>query len=166
MYFINQAYHFNHPPFCQHIIFLALHFLSHLDHSLIAFTILALYRLLDTPTSESNPPWPKETNIAVDKMPRRQNVTVTKWSGAKFVGKHRIDCVVTKPFSFPPGTKRESFITWLTINIVLFTTIYFLRPNKLECLCLVGFSSLVYCLWARPSGAYPRVEHLKGGPLS
>ena len=43
----------------------------------------------------------------------------------------------------------------------------FLRPqftnfyNKLECLSLVGLSSLVYCLWVRP-GPYPRVEHLKG----
>jgi hypothetical protein len=32
--------------------------------------------------------------------------------------------------------------------------------NKIECLCLASFSSLVLCLWVRP-GAYPRGQHLK-----
>jgi hypothetical protein len=36
--------------------------------------------------------------------------------------------------------------------------------NKLECLSLSRFSSLVLCLWVRPE-AYPRVEHLKGASL-
>ncbi len=33
--------------------------------------------------------------------------------------------------------------------------------NKLECLPLVSFFSLVRCLWEK-LGAYSRVEHLKG----
>ncbi len=33
--------------------------------------------------------------------------------------------------------------------------------NKLECLSVASLSSLVWCLWVR-SGAYPKVEHLKG----
>ncbi len=33
--------------------------------------------------------------------------------------------------------------------------------NKLECLSQASLSSLIVCLWVK-SGAYPRVEHLKG----
>jgi hypothetical protein len=36
--------------------------------------------------------------------------------------------------------------------------------NKVQCLSLESFFSLVQCLWVRP-GAYPRVEHLKGASL-
>jgi hypothetical protein len=32
--------------------------------------------------------------------------------------------------------------------------------NKLECLSLASYSSLVKCVWLRP-GAYPRADHLK-----
>ncbi len=37
-------------------------------------------------------------------------------------------------------------------------------PNKLECKSRTRFSSLVYCVWARP-GAYYRVEHLKSSSM-
>jgi len=36
---------------------------------------------------------------------------------------------------------------------------------KLECLSQAGLSSLVKCLWVRPS-AHARVEHLKDASLS
>ncbi len=36
--------------------------------------------------------------------------------------------------------------------------------NKQEYLSLASLSILVYCLWVR-TGAYPRVEHLKGASL-
>jgi hypothetical protein len=46
------------------------------------------------------------------------------------------------------------------------TTLYFLRnlPNKLECLFLADFSSIVKFLWVR-RGAYLRLEQLVALPL-
>ncbi len=50
-------------------------------------------------------------------------------------------------------------------NVMNFIWPYFTNFHyRLECLSLASLSSLVHCLWARP-GAYPTVEHLKGGSL-
>ncbi len=51
------------------------------------------------------------------------------------------------------------------IQKTLFSMLLTNRLNKLECLPLAIISSLVLCLWVR-SGAYTRVERLKGASIA